>query len=104
MPALEQVLTKESDHRRIGPGALSLRLRLVAAVVLIAALSFPIYMHFQTQNVTPAPTVAADLSQWESPTDFLLTFSGEPPWRSLPTVETAVPDWIEQEDMERHRE
>ena len=73
----------------------------MAAAVLIAALSFPIYLHYQTQSVTPVPIVTADLSEWESPTDFLLTFSEEPAWYSLPTVETSVPEWAVQEEFER---
>lgn len=83
-------------RRRAGPfaGDWSFRLKLAMSLFLLALLIVPVLMNLDRGPVEPTVEVVVDVLDWESPTDFLLTFSEETLWTSLPTVETEVPQWV----------
>jgi hypothetical protein len=41
-----------------------------------------------------------DVLEWESPTDFLLTYSEEPLLMTVPSIDIQIPEWVEESALE----
>jgi hypothetical protein len=94
-PSFSQTL--DARGRREGqPGFWSFRLKLAVSLFAVVALMVPVLLHLNRDNVAPQEQIAVDLMEWESPTDFLLTFSDDSLWTTLPVVENDLSEWAEE--------
>jgi hypothetical protein len=94
-PSFSQAL--DARGRRQGlPGFWSFRLKLAMSLLAVIALIVPVLIHLNRDTVEPKEQIALDLMEWESPTDFLLTFSEDSLWTTLPTVDADLPEWVEE--------
>lgn len=96
LPSFSETL---DARRRNGgrAGFWSFRLKLALTVVVLVAFVTPVLVYLQQGGSDPREQLAAELLEWESPTDFLLTFSEDTLWTTLPTVDADLPAWVEEE-------
>jgi len=78
------------------PAFWSFRLKLAMSLLAVIALIVPVLVHLNRDPVEPEEQIAVELMEWESPTDFLLTFSEDSLWTTLPTLEADLPEWVEE--------
>ena len=88
--------TLNSRQRTCGlAGGWSFRLKLAVSLLAVVVFVVPILIHLNQDSVEPAEELAVDVLEWESPTDFLLTFSEQKLWTTLPAVDTEFAQWVE---------
>lgn len=69
-------------------------MRPAVVMILLAVIAVPVVFNsLQNQDTIE---ISAEFENWESPTDFLLTFSDDPFMSEIPEIETTV--WEIQED------
>lgn len=95
LPSLEKVLSVERS--KAGPRIVlkSWQYRVAACVLVLTVLISPLVYFMTRQVAEPDGEVSVDLSEWESPTDFLLSFSETSLWTTLPTIDAEIPEWAE---------
>ena len=98
-PSFSQTLAGP-DRRQDLPGFWSFRLKLAVSLLAVIALIVPVLLHLNRDAVEMEEQIAVDVMEWESPTDFLLTFSDDSLWTTLPAVDTDLSEWVEEEYQE----
>jgi len=74
----------------------SFRLKLALTVMVLVAFVIPVLVHLKQGPREPNEQLAVNVLEWESPTDFLLTFSEDTLWTALPTIDADLPEWVEE--------
>jgi hypothetical protein len=98
LPSFEKVLSVGKDQA--GPRIVlqSWHFRLAALVVVLTVLISPLFYFMTRRAAEPQGEISVNLSEWKSPTDFLLTFSETSLWTTLPTIDAEIPRWAEERE------
>lgn len=96
LPTFESVL---SPHRKKDRKYFGFHLRTLGpalAAGLLIAIALPVFLILQFLPVETEVT-QSDLSvmEWESPTDFLLSYSNSSLLENIPSLELEIPEWTD---------
>jgi hypothetical protein len=78
----------------------SFKLRLAVCLFAVILFAVPLMIYLTQASFESGEEFAVDVLEWESPTDFLLTYLDEPLLITVPTVEIEVPYWAEEGALE----
>ena len=96
LPAFQSVLSldRKKDRRYLG---LPLRTLVpVLAAGLLIAIALPVVLILQFLPVETEVTQSElSVMEWESPTDFLLSYSNDTLLESVPSLELEIPEWTD---------
>jgi hypothetical protein len=76
---------------------MSFQLKVAVSALALVLIAAPALIYFSKGPAVPDGEMVAEVLEWESPTDFLLTFSEESLWTELPTVDFGLSGWSEEE-------
>jgi hypothetical protein len=96
IPSFQSILQKRGLNSHKPPFRLWLRPALI--LLLTTLISAPLIYNFLRGPEISDLDKATQVEEWESPTDFLLTFVDQPYATSIPTIGTTI--WVEQESFE----
>jgi hypothetical protein len=93
IPAFEEALGPEKELQTAG--SLFWRYKVVAVMAVVLAIALPLI--YQLRNgVDPVQAPTVDLYQWESPTDFLMTFPDQTLMSDVPEIQGDLYSWAPQ--------
>lgn len=102
VPDFHELLNRETGSRSGTVGGFWLRYRMAASMAVLAILLIPVAVYFGSGNGTEqtplSAAVAVEVTDWESPTDFLMSFPGESLIDEVPDLETETPNWVTTDD------
>ena len=105
LPTFESVLSRDrrKDRKYLG---FSLRTLVpVLAAGLLIAIALPAALILQLLPVETGVTQSElSVMEWESPTDFLLSYSNNTLLESVPSLELEIPEWTDRDFTQKLKE
>jgi hypothetical protein len=105
LPTFESVLSRDrrKDRKYLG---FSLRTLVpVLAAGLLIAIALPVALILQLSPVETGVTQSElSVMEWESPTDFLLSYSNNTLLESVPSLELEIPEWTDGDFTQKLKE
>ena len=105
LPTFESVLSRDrrKDRKYLG---FSLRTLVpVLAAGLLIAIALPVALILQLLPVETGVTQSElSVMEWESPTDFLLSYSNNTLLESVPSLELEIPEWTDRDFTQKLKE
>lgn len=75
-------------------------LKVAAVLLALIVVAIPVVTHLHQNSPGSGEQLTVNVLEWESPTDFLLTYSEEPLLMTVPSIEIQIPDWAEEGTLE----
>jgi len=95
-PSFSETLDARRRSGGLVAGFWSFRLKLTLTVMVVVAFFIPLLVHLKRDPNEPSEQLTVKVLEWESPTDFLLTFSEDTLWTTLPIVDAHLPEWADE--------
>ena len=99
-PPFEAILAAKEERTRTWVGQILLkqsRLAIAASLLLVIGIPLVLYLDRETQSETIQTSL--EIMDWESPTDFLLSYSDSTALEMGPTLELDFPAWAEENTL-----
>ncbi|HUV13894.1 MAG TPA: hypothetical protein VMY18_09620 [Acidobacteriota bacterium] len=101
IPTFESILAAREKRARTGLGHVLLKQsRLAIAASLLLVIGIPLLVYLDRQAGPETIQTSLEIMDWESPTDFLLSYSDRPALEMVPTLELDFPAWAEENTIQ----
>jgi len=99
-PTFESILAPKEKRSRTWIGHVLLKQpRVAVAAFLLLVIGIPLVLVFDRQTESETIQASLEIMDWESPTDFLLSYSDSTALETVPTLELDFPAWAEEDSL-----